>query len=124
MSYDTIIYRGFTINIEQDEEPMNPRTDWEPAGHLVCFHSRYDLGDKHDFTDPDALREYMAENKAVHLPVYLLDHSGLRMNTGGFGCPWDSGQVGVIYMLPEEVQKWGTAHGKTSTEIRLMFVFD
>ena len=30
----------------------------------------------------------------VFLPLYLFDHSGITMNTSGFSCPWDSGQVG------------------------------
>ena len=29
----------------------------------------------------------------VILPLYLYDHSGITMNTCGFSCPWDSGQV-------------------------------
>jgi hypothetical protein len=33
----------------------------------------------------------------VILPLYLYDHSGITMNTSGFSCPWDSGQVGWIY---------------------------
>ena len=33
----------------------------------------------------------------VYLPLYLYDHSGITMNTGGFSCRWDSGQVGYIY---------------------------
>jgi len=33
----------------------------------------------------------------VILPLYLYDHSGITMNTGGFSCSWDSGQVGWIY---------------------------
>ena len=33
-----------------------------------------------------------------NLELYLCDHSGLSMNTSGFGCRWDSGTVGVIYM--------------------------
>ena len=33
----------------------------------------------------------------VILPLYLYDHSGITMNTCGFSCPWDSGQVGWIY---------------------------
>ena len=33
----------------------------------------------------------------VILPLYLYDHSGITMNTGGFSCQWDSGQVGWIY---------------------------
>lgn len=33
----------------------------------------------------------------VFLPLYLYDHSGITMNTGGFSDRWDSGQVGYIY---------------------------
>lgn len=33
----------------------------------------------------------------VFLPLYLYDHSGITMNTGGFNDRWDSGQVGYIY---------------------------
>ena len=36
------------------------------------------------------------------LPLYLYDHSGLSMNTSGFSCPWDSGQVGWIYCNNEK----------------------
>lgn len=41
----------------------------------------------------------------VILPLYLYDHSGLTMNTTGFSCPWDSGQVGWIYADRDMVQK-------------------
>ncbi len=32
------------------------------------------------------------------IPLYLYDHSGITMSTGPFSCPWDSGQVGWIYV--------------------------
>lgn len=41
----------------------------------------------------------------VILPLYLYDHSGITMNTGGFSCPWDSGQVGWIYADADAVKK-------------------
>lgn len=34
----------------------------------------------------------------IELPLYLYDHSGITMSTGPFSCPWDSGQVGFIYV--------------------------
>jgi hypothetical protein len=40
----------------------------------------------------------------VMLPLYLYDHSGITMNTGGFSCPWDSGQVGWIYADSEAIK--------------------
>ncbi|HCX67884.1 hypothetical protein [Parvibaculum sp.] len=44
-------------------------------------------------------------NKAVILPLYLYDHSGITMNTTGFHCPWDSGQVGFIFVSLEDVRR-------------------
>lgn len=40
----------------------------------------------------------IAEEQYIVLPLYLCDHSGLSMNTTGFNCPWDSGQVGYAIM--------------------------
>ena len=55
----------------------------------------------------EQLRE-RAERKAIILPVFLYDHSGLAMNTIGFHCPWDSGQVGFVYVTLEAVwQEFG-----------------
>jgi hypothetical protein len=45
----------------------------------------------------------------VVLPLYVYEHSGLTMSTSGFSCPWDSGQVGVIYMTHAQFKKaWET----------------
>lgn len=39
------------------------------------------------------------------LPLYLYNHSGISMNTTGFSCPWDSGQVGWIYAPKDKALK-------------------
>lgn len=39
----------------------------------------------------------------VFLPLYLYDHGGITMNTTGFSCKWDSGQVGYIYTDKETI---------------------
>jgi len=107
---ESIEHRGHTINIYPDDMSGedSPR-DWNNLGTMVCFHRRYELGDKHDFSDPDELQTYIKINKALALPLFLLDHSGLWMNTRGFNyCDpgeWDSGQVGIIYVLPATVRK-------------------
>jgi len=41
----------------------------------------------------------------VILPLFLYDHSGITMNTSGFSCPWDSGQVGWIYADYDMIKK-------------------
>jgi hypothetical protein len=114
-------YHGHTIKILQDLDPESPR-EWSNLGRLICWHRRYRLGDSHQFDSPEAflrdlagvsdqsdlsmdlLRE-RAEHKAIILPVFLYDHSGLAMNTIGFHCPWDSGQVGFIYVTLEAVRE-------------------
>lgn len=40
----------------------------------------------------------------TYLPVYVYDHSGVVMNTTGFRCPWDSGQIGYIVAFREDVR--------------------
>jgi len=60
--------------------------------------------------------ERLLDNHFIMLPLYLYDHSGITMNTSGFSCPWDSGQVGFIYVSIEDVKKeW---HWKRLTKKR------
>ena len=42
---------------------------------------------------------------AVVLPLYVLEHSCIRMSTAPFNDPWDSGQVGYVYATRERVVK-------------------
>ncbi|KNZ70286.1 hypothetical protein Tfer_0846 [Thermincola ferriacetica] len=134
------------LRIVYDDNPENPR-DWDNLGTMVCFHRRYNLGDPHNYREPDDFlfdlleqtvgdtdkaerfvkkisdsinrelyRSYGAYKKAVDdeiidiirkkfiiLPLYLLDHSGITISTSPFSCPWDSGQVGWIYVSKDDV---------------------
>lgn len=135
--------------MDYDDFPESPR-EYDNLGKMVCFHSRYNLGDEHDFKDKDDFlksllsdtlgSEDMAEDfienavskfdvdefyqnyskyeqqidniileeikmGIVILPLHLYDHSGITMNTTGFTCPWDSGQVGWIYADKDSVLK-------------------
>ena len=103
-------YKGYRIEIVPDDDPINPR-DWDQLGTMVCFHNRYNLGDKHDlkagdFNGWDSLENYIRKELEgyIILPLYLYDHSGITMNTTGFSCGWDSGQVGFIYITAEKIR--------------------
>jgi len=108
---ESIKYKNHTINIVDDECPESPR-EWDNLGKMICFHSRYDLGDKHDINHDDydgwdAMEKHLAkEYDGVILPLYLYDHSGITMNTTGFSCNWDSGQLGFICVSKESIRKW------------------
>jgi hypothetical protein len=96
----------YKIEIFQDEDPRSPRED-DNLGTMICFHSRYSLGDKHDFSTPSEFRKSIRNKRKIGivLPLYLYDHSGITMNTSGFSCPWDSGQVGWIFITKEKIRE-------------------
>jgi len=89
------------------QELVSPR-EWDNLGTMVCFHRKYNLGDKHDFKDTTALDKFLKSKEvAAFLPLYLYDHSGITMATTPFHCKWDSGQVGYIYATKAQAETWG-----------------
>jgi hypothetical protein len=104
--------KKYELEIEHDNDPLNPRTEWDNLGTMVCFHKSYNLGDKTDYKSGnydswDELEKDIikCENVGVILPLYLYDHSGITMNTTGFSCNWDSGRVGFIFISKEKMLK-------------------
>jgi hypothetical protein len=94
----------YLVQVIQDKFPNNPRINWDHLGTMICFHKNYRLGDEHNF-DIDSIQEYVKQKNVYSLPLYLYDHSGVTMNTQGFSCRWDSGQVGFIYITREKYLK-------------------
>ena len=101
----------YKIKIYPDTDPSDPRGD-DNLGTMVCFHGRYNLGDKHnyrhgDYTGWDDMKKHIIKDHdvAVILPLYLYDHSGITMSIAPFSCPWDSGKVGFIYVTKEKVRE-------------------
>ncbi len=109
MTIQSIQHKNNTINIVYDESPECPR-EWDTLGTMICFHKRYTLGDKHNFKSGDynsweEMEKVIAKQfNAVVLPIYLYDHSGITINTTGFNCKWDSGQIGFIAISKEKVR--------------------
>lgn len=178
----------YRLKISHDTFPVNPRENYH-YGTMVCWHSKYDLGDEQPSEPPT---EYLADLAALHnpiiralfeisdqylnivegaredvraaihnyrygyhnrlqvkeswdiyreaqrlqregtsvdkrvmeiledyyviLPLYLYDHSGLTISTSGFSCPWDSGQVGHIYMSLDQAAEHGLTSRKEIAE--------
>lgn len=108
---------GNSLKIYPDYDPMNPRTDRDNFGKMVCFHQRYDLGDKTDlksgdFSSWNDLKNFLIRrhNAGVVIPIFMIDHSGISIRAGRDfsdcdpGC-WDSGQIGFIYVSKEDIRK-------------------
>ena len=106
--------KDFFLGVGQDEILLeNARRD--RIAHMVCGHRRYRLGDEQaenldryeswqDWLDTEVLEYNGGAENVFYLPLYLYDHSGLTMNTTGFNCRWDSGQVGWIYVLKTDIE--------------------
>jgi len=112
MSY-TESYKKYTITIEQDTDSDSPR-EWDNLGTIVCNHKDYDLGDKtskqipwYEFHSWAEVEKYLRKeyDVAVLLPIFIYDHSGITINTTGFSCKWDSGQVGFIFVEKKKVRE-------------------
>ena len=95
---------NYLIEVIQENDPQSPR-EWDNLGKMICFHSRYNLGDKHDFSMDEGQEFLKSKEICVSLPLYLYDHSGITMSTSPFGCRFDSRCVGFIYVTKEQVRK-------------------
>ena len=101
---ETLKLNGKTYSIFQDEHVSCPRKDFDHLAFMACWHGRYDLGDKHSMSIEECDR-LIITSKAVSLPIYMYDHSGTTIRTYPYDCPWDSGQVGHIYLTREQILK-------------------
>lgn len=88
---------NYRLEILPDDSGESPR-QWDNLGTMVCWHSRYNLGDEHGYGEPADFEAEWNPSNAIILPLFLYDHSGLSMSTGSFRDPWDSGQVGYVYV--------------------------
>jgi hypothetical protein len=93
-------------------EIMNPREWNENLGTMLCFHRRYILGDKNPYNSGDywGFTHFAESLRRVHdialmLPIYMYNHGGITISYKPFSCPWDSGQVGWIFMNKDQVRR-------------------
>src|SRR5271166_4140206 len=104
-------HNGFTVRIYYDPSPFDPREN-DNLVTLACWHRRANLGDEQiegGTTPKELIKRVRASGGKVIaiLPLYLYEHSGMTMNTTGFSCRWDSGQVGWAYITKASAEAMG-----------------
>lgn len=121
----------YTLKVETDYHADSPR-EWTNLCTMICWHNRYDLGDKHNFSDPldfmtDLYREVMdeswfkkhksddwsdilqalQESDLIHIKaIHMYDHSGITVSTSNaypYNDRWDSCTVGFIYVTKKKL---------------------
>lgn len=76
--YRSETYKGFDINWYYDNDPQNPRTEWDNLAHMECWHRRYRLGDTPHHEDSRSFLSALVCEHATHekLKEYLLSKKG------------------------------------------------
>jgi hypothetical protein len=47
------VKQPYVLFVVNDDTPQHPRAEQDNLGTMICFHSRYNLGDEHSFHEPD-----------------------------------------------------------------------
>lgn len=101
-------YKRFKIEYWMDDYSEDPRL-WDDLSVMVCFTRNYTLGNKHSFSSPDDLHEFLKDNdkNIVYLPIYIYDHGNITIKSSPFSCTWDSGKIGYIYAYKDKLIESG-----------------
>ena len=91
-------YRGILIRVEFDEYPVDPM-DNDNLSTIVDRCSKYKIGDS-----SYECRENLTDSDIV-FPLYMMDHGDISISTEPFGCRWDSGKIGYVYITEEDIKK-------------------
>lgn len=100
---------GLIATIYQDPEPESPAS-WDNLGEITYNKSgRYVLGTHPKSAEQDAeIARMVRDGEAYGLPVWAYVHGGSTVKaalTNPFGCPWDSGRSGWVYVMRDKALK-------------------
>jgi hypothetical protein len=119
------------LKILQDRSTESPRS-WDNLGTMALFSNSYqlsrtwNLGDRGhgiDHTDYNSFSEMERGIRRKHgnviiLPVYMYSHSGITISTEPFSCPWDSGQIGFIFVSKKKAREQMYWKKLTASKVR------
>jgi hypothetical protein len=103
-NYDSPKEMLFDLVKEADPYVVDKLDHWE-SGKGWASIAKLDDAVKISNNKQKAIIEKTIEKYYIILPLYLYDHSGITISTGPFSCPWDSGQVGYIFISKEKAKK-------------------
>lgn len=91
---------SLTVRVMYDNSCPNPRTENDNLGTMLCYHKRYDYGDKKTLSLEEAKKLCNSKDQ-ISLPIFLYDHGGQALSTDSFvgrapHAEWDSGMIGWI----------------------------
>ena len=104
MNEKTFDYKGKTITIQEDSDPLNPRED----DNICIIHvgmRHYSFGDENYNTleDIEAARIEAEKQGDICLPLYAYCHGGVTISLSPYACRWDSGQAGFVQISRQKM---------------------
>ncbi len=91
----------YMLLVKPDDITISPREVDTPFGTMVCFHRRYSLGDKHEYTDPDDFRK----------KLYIKAVGGGEQGEEKYDKVWD------YWEEETKGQPWTVTHRAVNTEL-------
>jgi hypothetical protein len=113
MIYAEEEYKGHTIKLLHDEDAYEHPRQEDNLGQMICFHDKYNLGDEHDYRQDcyygwQSMKKDLIKGAATILPLYLLDHSVLRISASPFSgeiAQFDSRMIGFIRVMESDADE-------------------
>ena len=115
------------LTIDIDECAESPR-EWDNVATIVSRRGDWDISDEGWRMSAEEFAEFLhkkldkkcpeikgltdidhivncesAKNYIVCKPIYMYDHSGQTISLSPFGCPWDSGCRGYIFVFKDKI---------------------
>lgn len=124
--YETIKYRGHTIEIVYDTDPESPRM-WDNVGTIYSNHRNYnpdghtldELLENPDYQNEDGnFDQEKFDKDYIWLKIYAYIHGGTTIRCSSpYSCPWDSGLFGIIAVTKDDaIEKFGLKGGRDYIE--------
>ncbi len=118
-----VVSKTYSIELNVTDS-ISPREDNDNNATMVCFHNKYNLGDKTDYKKEDfnsweELKDHLIGtiNILQITPIYMYDHSGLTISTSPFNDAFDSGQIGWIFVTKDNATNTKDAFRIINSEI-------
>ena len=117
------------LTMDVDECAESPR-EWDNVATIVSEGGNWDISDEGWRMSAEEFAEFLhkkldkkcpeikgltdidhivncgsAKNYIVCKPIYMYDHSGQTISLSPFGCPWDSGCCGYIFVFKDKILK-------------------
>lgn len=92
-------HAGLRVEIHYDTDTGDCPLEWgDDDVQFVTFERNSTLSEYHEFSSPENMTFPTA---GTVFNLYKYEHSGVAYAIKPFSCPWDSGQVGAIFVSDE-----------------------